>query len=340
MKSTYIAHNIYARIKRARRVMLVPHQHPDGDALGSSTAFASWLDQEGISYDLFCHTPATTTLTYLPHLSSLSSDPTVWDRNHDVIVVFDSGDPVYAGIARYLESNTSLTSPTIINIDHHITNQYYGAHNLVHTRASSTCEIAYGFFKANNISITREMATSLLTGIITDTDNFTNSATTPHAIEVAATLTGLGANYNVIKEHVYKSIPLKAFELWGQIFSRLTHYPPLNIVHTYMTQADLALYGLREEDTGGMTNFLNSIHDGLAGLILKETTDGKTKGSFRTNRDDVNVAIMAQHFGGGGHKKAAGFTIEKPIHEAIDFVLSELESLFPKGLLLEQEHNS
>lgn len=339
MKSTYIANNIYQVVKRAERVLLVPHQHPDGDALGAATAFASWLDQEGIAYDLFCHTRVTTALGYLPHLDQISHDPAVWEKGHDLIVVFDSGDPVYAGIARYLEDMSKEETPTIINIDHHITNQFYGAHNLVNTNASSTCEIVYGFFKVNNIAMSQSMATSLLTGIITDTDNFTNSATTPHAISVAAALTSLGANYNTIKDYVYKSIPLKAFELWGRMFARLTKHEPLNIVHTFMTQKDLDDYELEEQHTGGMTNFLNSLHDGHAGLILKETKEGHTKGSFRTNRDDVNVADMAKHFGGGGHRKAAGFTIEKPIHEAMAFILFELEQLFPAGLVLDPQED-
>lgn len=328
--NTHIAQTIYTVLRGAQRVLLVPHQHPDGDALGASTAVAEWLNQINIPYDLFCHTAVPQTLSYLPHLQEIRSSKEIWDTPHDVIVVFDSGDLSYAGVDSYIQKLP--VAPCIINIDHHMTNQYYGTYNLVDTAASSTCELIVRLFKTNGIAITEPMATSLLTGITTDTDNFTNAATSPAAIEIASLLTKRGADYNNIKDHVYKNISLNAFQLWGHMFSRLKKHDTLNIIHTYLTQHDLARYGLTDEAIGGMTNFLNSIHEGHAGLIFKETEQGHTKGSFRTTRDDVDVAAMAKHFGGGGHKKAAGFTIEKPIHEAMDIVIAELEKLFPQGI--------
>ncbi len=324
--------HIYALVREAKRVLLVPHQNPDGDALGSSTAFAEWLHTIGVTHDIFCNTKVERLFPYLSHVAEIQSASSLWNNHYDVVVVFDSGDLAYAGIEQYL-STYSGHRPVIINIDHHMTNKQYGTYNYVDIQASSTCEIIFRFFKANNIQINQRMATSLLTGIITDTDNFTNSATNATVIDIAGRLTNLGANFDMIKAYVYKNISIDAFGLWGKMLSRLAHHPQLNVVHTYVTNQDVTDLGLQADDASGMTNFLNMIEEGHACLIFKETAEGHTKGSFRTTRGDVDVAQMAKHFGGGGHKKAAGFTIEKPIHEAIAYVMAELEQLFPFGIL-------
>lgn len=319
-------------ITQASHALLIPHKHPDGDALGAVTAMAEWLSHIGISYDIFCATDVSAQLNYLNHIDKISNNINLWDNPHlDLVIVFDSGDLEYAGVANYI---TALPKkPHIINIDHHKTNQHYGELNLLPKKASSTSEIVFDFFVMHGIKITKHMATSLLTGIIYDTDNFTNAATTPHAIHVASKLVNLGANFNHIKERMYKDMPFDAFSVWGIIFSRLTRHEPLNLVYTYLTRQDLTTHGIEEQAMSRLSNFMNTIHEGYAGLVLKETEDGTTKGSFRTTRDDVDVSAMAQHFGGGGHKKAAGFHIEKPLEEALTFILKELEILFPQGIL-------
>ncbi|PIT86771.1 MAG: hypothetical protein COU33_01370 [Candidatus Magasanikbacteria bacterium CG10_big_fil_rev_8_21_14_0_10_43_6] len=328
----HTAKQIYTAITEATCILLIPHQHPDGDALGAVTAFAQWLDTLAKNYAIFCSTAISAQLNYLDHINEISEDPQLFQQNDlDLIIVFDSGDLRYAGVDTFIANIAH--PPMIINIDHHKTNEHYGKLNLLPKQASSTSEIVYDFFSLHAVPITPHMATSLLTGIIYDTDNFTNAATTPHAIHVASKLVNLGANFNHIKERMYKDMPFDAFPLWGIIFSRLTKHEPLNLIYTYLTHDDLEKHQVHEDAMSGLSNFMNNIHDGYAGLVLKGTKEGTTKGSFRTTRDDVDVSTMAQHFGGGGHKKAAGFHIEKPIEEALAFVLKELDILFPHGIL-------
>jgi len=93
-------------------------------------------------------------------------------------------------------------------------------------------------------------------------------------------------------------------------------------VHTYITQNDIKKYHLTENDSEGIANFLNSIHDGAMGLVLKEKEDGSVKGSFRTTHDDIDVSAYAKALGGGGHKKAAGFSVEGPVEQALEQVLT------------------
>lgn len=331
----HIAKQVYGKILDSSRILLIPHQHPDGDATGAVTALAGWLKNIGKEYIIFCTTPYTKNLSYLPHVKEMTHDESVWDTPFDAIVVCDSGDLRYAGVDQYMQKQPHAH---IINIDHHVTNEMYGTHNLVVIGASSTSEIINRFFAVNKVTITPAMATSLLTGIITDTDNFTNAATSARAIAAASELVSQGAHFDIIKSHMYKSTPLSAFQLWGRIFSRLTKHERLGIVYTYVKQDDLKEFDLEEDDVAGMANFLNAINDGHAGMILKEQTDGTVKGSFRTTCNDIDVSLMAKHFGGGGHKKAAGFTVEGPVEHALEFVLAELEVLFPhKSAIVETQ---
>lgn len=330
----HIAKQIHDAILHADRILLVPHKNPDGDAMGAVSGLADWLESIKKNYLIFCATDVSKQLSYLNPKNKLIVDTAIWDKPFDVIVVCDSGDLRYAGVDELMKKQPDTT---IINIDHHITNEHYGALNLVVTHASSTSEIVYRFLTLCRAAISADMATSLLTGIITDTDNFTNSATSAGAIEAASELVGKGARFDTIKHFIYKNTPLTAFQLWGRIFSRLTKHESLGIVYTYLKQSDLQEFNLAEDDISGVTNFLNAIDDGHAGMILKEQTDGSVKGSFRTTRDDVDVSHMAKHFGGGGHKKAAGFAVDGPMEQALEHILSELEILFSERSIL---HNT
>lgn len=312
---THTAEHLFGVIQAAQSILLIPHQKPDGDALGSSTAFAEWLSTLGKKYSFYCATDYPKNFSYIPHVTEISSDLSLWEEGKfDTIVVFDSGDPRYAGIALLLEQLT--VKPRIINIDHHPTNEKYGEVNLVQSQFSSTCEIIFQFFTVNNIAINNNMATSLLTGLITDTDHFTNSATSSSALGAASFLMGKSGKHRHIKETIYNGTSLEAFKLWGQVFDRLQKNDDLDIVYTFVTQDDLKQFSLSETDAEGMSNFLNAISEGKAGLILKEVEENKWKGSFRTTRDDVDVARIAKALGGGGHKKAAGFTVTGTREEA------------------------
>lgn len=320
------AKKIYQTVKAAKHVLLVPHQKPDGDALGASTAFAEWLTQEGIPYTLFCATAVSPKLQYLPHSEELTSDPEVWKNPvFDTIMVFDSGDLRYAGVADYV--NNLPFKPTLINIDHHPTNERYGDTTLVLPTASSTSEIIHRFFKFNRIALNSNIATSLLTGVITDTDNFTNTATSSNALFSASKLVQQGGKFDFIKDKVYRTLSINALKLWGITFSRLQKHEPTNTIYTYLLLQDLQTFEVTEAEMEGIANFMNSLQEGKASLILKELPDGKFKGSFRTTHEDLDVSLIAQSLGGGGHKKAAGFTVEGPLQKAFETVLKKVHEM-------------
>ena len=322
-----ISKQIYKEIEQANKILLVPHQDPDGDALGSISSFSYFLKNINKPHSIYCLTEVSPKLKSLPHLMGVSTSASVWkDEEYDLIIVLDSGDLKYAGIKKYIDGLTH--DPVIINIDHHPTNSYFGHCNLVIEKASSTTEILYYFFKNNNITIDKNMAVSLLTGLITDTENFTNPGTTSNSLKVASDLIKKGANFNLLKSWFLRDKTVTSLKLWGVVLSRLIKHESSEIVYTYITQNDLDEYHLDASEAEGISNFLNNIGDGKASLILKEKGDGNIKGSFRTTSNDFDVSAIAKALGGGGHKKAAGFAIEaKSVDEAFDKVWGVVESL-------------
>lgn len=325
-----ISKQIYTKITQARHVMLVPHKNPDGDALGSVTVLIHWLRKLNIEHTAYCATDISGKHSYLPHLDKLSQNESVWNEpKFDVMIVLDSGDLKHAGVDAQIKKLS--IRPFIINIDHHATNEHYGDLNLVITEASSTTEIIYKLFKHNNVLIDNHMATCLLTGILTDTDNFTNSATTMHSLQIASELIGKGGNINLIKELIFKNKSIGVLKLWGAVLSRLAKHDTHEIVYSYVTQKDLAEHKVDESDLEGITNFMNNLSEGKAALILKELPEGKVKGSFRATRDDMDVSAIAKALGGGGHKKAAGFTVSGSIDEALKKIWEVIKNLEDKN---------
>lgn len=321
-----ITKQIYNKIIEAKKILIIPHQNPDGDALGSVSTLSHFFTRINKPHTIFCVTPVPINLTIYPHLVSPTSDEAVFkDTEHDLILVVDSGDLKYAGVDKHMANLKH--EPTIINIDHHATNQRFGHHNLVIPTASSTTEIIYYFFKKNNIAIDKKMAGAIMLGLITDTENFTNPGTTVSSFTVASDLIHKGANFNLLKTLFLKNKSIPSLKLWGTVLSRLEKNEELDIVYTFVTQNDLISNNASEVEIEGITNFLNNLNEGRASLILKELPDGKIKSSFRTTRDDFDASAIAKAFGGGGHKKAAGFTVDGTIDEVLNKVWNTLKNM-------------
>ncbi len=319
----HTAKQILEAIQKAESILLIPHQNPDGDALGSSSAFGLWLASLGKKYFYYCKTGASARFSYLP-LEKLTSDPSLWENRFDTVIVFDSGDLRYAGVDEQIAKIRDQI--TLINIDHHATNEYFGNLNFVDTKASSTSEMVQRFFAINHITLQKEIATSLLTGFITDTDNFTNSATSSFALSSVSNLIKSGGTMVPIQNRVYKNISIPALKVWGSMLSRLCHNEELDMVYTYITLKDIQDAGIEDSDIEGLANFMNMIEEGKAKIILKEIEPNKWKGSFRTTRDDTDVSLFAQAMNGGGHKKAAGFKVEGEITEAFNTIFSVIKN--------------
>lgn len=301
---------IIHHLRLARHVVIASHRNPDGDALGSSLALAHFLEASGVSYTVFNVDTAGDTFRFLPKAHIVGPHHAAWERHDlDVIVVVDCGDPAHAGIADRLQKTQDKT--TIINIDHHVTNSHYGRYNLVSAEASSTCELVYQLLHSVK-AITKPIALCLLTGLITDTGSFSNLATTPTAIQTAASLLKHGANLPHIHKTVFQQRSLNTLKLWGRALERLHEDPKTGMIVTVITLNDMQELQVNEEAVSGISNFLNSLQQASekAILLLSQTKPDIIKGSLRTTSPLLDVTQFAKLHGGGGHKKAAGFTLK------------------------------
>jgi len=306
MSQEIISQKIHHRITQAKKPLFVMHKKPDGDTLGSALALAHWLEAEGKNAIIFCKDVAPKHYDFIPKFDRVRNDPAIFEQDVDLIVVLDSGDLMYAGVHEIIEG-LSKDLP-IINIDHHATNQNYGQLNLVDAEASSTAEVVYNFFSHNNVKIDKHIATALLVGILTDTTNFTNPGTTVSSMRVASELISHGARTNEISKNLLKNKSIDALRLWGKTLARLEENKELNMAIAVIKKEDFTDIQSPGEAVEGVANFLNALLNVSLVLVLRETDDGFVKGSFRST--DVDVSQIAQALGGGGHKKAAGFTIK------------------------------
>ncbi|MFA5935979.1 MAG: DHH family phosphoesterase [Patescibacteria group bacterium] len=306
MKNTHLFGQIRETIRTSNRILLVTDGKADGDSIGSTTAMVSWLLDEGKDVEVFCIEAIPSYLHFLDHAHRISMDPTIFSKSYDLVMTFDASDPARCGLTAHYPKIP--TQPHVIVFDHHETNPRYGHTNAIFTDAGSTCEVVYSFFIANDVRLDARMATSLLTGITTDTTSFTNAATTSKGMDAAAHLIRSGARHTDILANVVKNTSMDALKLWGIALSRLRTNEKLGIASTYLLQSDFKKPE-DEELVGGLSNFLSGVTTGTdTTLILHERPDGTVRGSFRSVKRDISK--LAKLLSGGGHKKAAGFTVK------------------------------
>ena len=322
MENTHIRTHIIRRLLASRHVLLVSHRGPDGDTLGSALALALFLERNNIQFTTFCLDETPPYLQYLPKSYLVGPHHHAWSNpNVDTVVVVDTSDAHHAGVHEYLEaikehranqlSQFPQQPPTeIITIDHHATNQGYGDVNYIESDASSACELVYNILRDAN-AIDHAIATCLLTGIITDTGSFSNLATTSSSIHAASDLISKGANVGLIQKHALHHRPYNTLKLWGRALERLHEDPRTGMVVTVITHTDILECNADGEAVSGISNLLNGLESAAEKgiMVLSQSTPGVVKGSLRTTSPLIDVSEFAKLYGGGGHKKAAGFSI-------------------------------
>lgn len=246
-------------------------------------------------------------------------------QSYDLIVVLDCPDLDRVG--QLYEDDPDLFYETpVVNIDHHPSNDYFGAVNLVDLTSTSTCEILVGVIEALGESlITEDVATQLLTGLITDTGSFQNTNTTPKSLTVSAQLVAAGGRQQEIIQHVYKTKPLSTLRLWGRALTKLQYDPAARMVWSTVSKKDF-------EETGGTTTDAKSVIDALMSsapdaeiIVLLREGDGKVDGSVRTAKG-VDATKIVGFWNGGGHTGAAGFDVPGTLEEAESKVVRQIRA--------------
>lgn len=244
---------------------------------------------------------------------------------YDLIIVLDAPDLDRLG--KVYEEHPELFYETpVVNIDHHPSNDYFGAVNLVDLTATSTCEILVGVIEALGDSLmTEDVATCLLTGLITDTGSFQNSNTTPKSLTVSAQLVAAGGRQQEIVQYVYKTKPLSTLKLWGRALTKLQYDPEARLVWSSISAKDFA-------DTGGTPSEAKEVIDALMSsapdaeiILLLRENDDKIDASVRTTKG-VDALKVVGFWNGGGHKAAAGFDLPGPLADAERKVVKQIRA--------------
>lgn len=248
----------------------------------------------------------------------------------DLIIVLDSPDLERLG--KPYEENSDLFYETpIINIDHHAGNDHFGKINLVDLTATSTCEILVSIFEAlsgDTSLLTSDVATALLTGIITDTDSFQNANTTPKSLTVAAQLVAAQANQQEIIRRIYKTRTLPTLRLWGKVLTNIHDETNYRFVWSEIKKEDFLAVGATVDDANGVIDELLKTASGVDFVLLLTEKEDGTHGSLRSVAKGIDVSAIAKLFAGGGHALAAGFvadttdpamTVEKIIAKIRDY---------------------
>ncbi len=296
---------IYEHILSAQHPVLICDERIDGDSLGAALAFVDVFKQhERARPPVFVSTQIPEIYRHLPHIEMCTQNRQIFsDPQIDFVLVFDCSDAEY--VQRLVEQIPS--HPHVINIDHHKTNSLYGDLNLVFTDSPATAEIVYRFYEHNKLIPSREAATCMLTGLCYDTTAFSNSATNDRALQVASELVLSGARVSDAIRALFKNRSVAALRVWGVALERLHFNPEFDCVVTCLTRKDIEENNIGDEEIEGLSNFLSLVTDTDSLYVLRETLEGHVKVSMRSSKRDVSA--IAHAHGGGGHEKAAGYTI-------------------------------
>jgi len=304
------ADEVVSRLRNAKRVLIGTHEHPDGDAIGSSLALMQALRLQGKEAVVYIPDPAPDYLVFLPGTEELTTQrPDT--KSFDTIVLLD-----YTQLYRtHLQEEVQKHSNTIA-IDHHHDNRGETSLNLIVPEAAATAHIISELFREYDIPITRDIATCLLTGIFTDTGSFMHDSTTPDILMLASDLMGKGARLAHIAHETYQKKDLPSLRIWGRALSRLMvkgdNSPGISVI----TYKDMEECGATLDDLSGVVNLLNTLPQTSYTMLLAEHEPGKIKGSLRSEpHKGIDVSAIARRLGGGGHKLASGFEIDGHIVE-------------------------
>ncbi len=288
----------------SKSVLIGTHEHPDGDALGSSLALYHALKAQGKQVTLYVPDIAPDFFVFLPGIEVFTTiKPKV--ASFDTVIVLD-----YTQLNRTNMENEVLVHPQTICIDHHYDNPKQTKHNLVVPEAAATAQILYELLVIFQIPVTPAIATCLLTGIFTDTGSFMHDSTTPDILEIAADLMTKGARLSHIAHETYQKKDLPGLRIWGRALSRILTNESTGASISIITYEDLKECGATFDDLSGVVSMINTLPQTKFAMLLVEYVPGKIKGSLRSEpHKQVDVSKIAKRLGGGGHKLASGFEI-------------------------------
>jgi bifunctional oligoribonuclease and PAP phosphatase NrnA len=312
-------------IRSRERFLLTAHEGPDGDALGSLLGMHHLLRQLGKDSVMFLAAkefPLPIEYRFLP-LEEVFHEPPA-DMADRTAIFLDCGN-----IDRMPVDFLGTKDLFRINIDHHHDNTLFGDVNLVEVDASSTAEIVYELAILLGVELTPEMASALYVGLVTDTGKFMYENTNARTHRIAADLIEAGVDVDETYRRLYEHVPAEKLRLLSRALEGLQRHCDGRLALSYIATADYAASGAGEEMTEGIIDHLRSVEGARIAALIRDLGDrGKAarKVSLRSSDGTVDVSAIARAHGGGGHKRAAGFSTDLTVEAIISFICDEVSA--------------
>ena len=303
------------------RFVLTSHARPDGDAVGSVLGLSGVLQGLGLESHLVLADPVPSVYRRLPGVERIQEASAV-EAGSAPVIVLECDSTARTGL-------TGLDDRPLLNIDHHRSGRPFGAANWIDPDACAVGAMVYQLAVASGVAITPEIATCLYIAILSDTAAFTNGATTAATLELAATLARAGADPAVLARQIFANTESK-LRLLGTALSKMGRAG--RVAWTSVTLDEMGRAGADIEDCEGIVNYLISIPDVEAAVFLRELAGGTQLRLSLRSKGLVDVAAVAESFGGGGHRNASGCTLDGPLDHALNLVLRRIESGRPSDL--------
>ncbi len=311
---------VAAAIRGAERITAICHENPDADTFGSALAIVAAAGRLGIPAELVAADALPPFLAGLPGADAVRRRP---ELEPGLAVVVDGPPSRTGAVAR--ECGPWLAEATIVNIDHHVSND--GAESAmawIDPTAAATCEMVALLMTDLGIEIDEEMATVLAAGIVQDTHTFAHPNATPRTLRVMADLVEAGAPLSALHKAIYADRPFSTMRLWGRMLNGIDERRDGRIVYATQTLLMLTETGSEPNATEGFIDVLAGTRTADVTLLFKEAAPGQIRVSVRTT-DRADAVAITSAFGGGGHARAAGCTVDQPMTVAVTAVLDECE---------------
>jgi bifunctional oligoribonuclease and PAP phosphatase NrnA len=309
---------VVAALREHDHFLVVTHENPDGDALGSLLAMTIVLRMLGKDVVMYLAGAGALPREYafMPLNGLLRELPE--DMEKRMLVAVDC-----AKADRMGPDTTPIDrAQRVINIDHHHDNSRFGDVNLIVADASSTGEVLRDVFAALGVELTPEIAEPLYIALVTDTGRFQYTNTTPKSLRLAAELVEAGADIHAVFQQVYESVEFAKLKLLARALERARVLEGGLIVVSYLVRTDFAEVGAAEPYSEGIIDYLRAVEGAELAALIREPPrdDAERRVSLRASIDELDVSAIARAFGGGGHRQAAGFSSEASIDEITELI--------------------
>ncbi|MFL5916423.1 MAG: DHH family phosphoesterase [Gaiellaceae bacterium] len=303
-------------LQRHDRFLVVTHENPDGDALGSLLALSLALRQLGKDAVMYLpgQTPLPQEYAFMPLGGLVRERPD--DAAERVLLAVDCAKEDRIGDETVLSA-----APLVLDIDHHHDNTRFGDLNLIVADASSTGEVLRDVFAELGVELTPELAEPLYIALVTDTGRFQYANTTPKSLRLAAELVEAGADVHAVFQEVYESVEFAKLKLLARALGRAEVLEGGRIVVSHLLRTDFTEVGAAEPYSEGIIDYLRAVEGAELAALIREQLHGSPrahKGSLRSSIDELDVSVIARSFGGGGHRQAAGFSSDAPLEEIVE----------------------